>query len=80
MPWFGMDIGGTLSKLVFFEPNNIIVKNSNSQLLSDIVQYLTSNSVYGISGHRDAHLQVKLYLCISIKYIGYLSYNSFIHR
>ena len=23
MPWFGMDIGGTLTKLVFFEPTDI---------------------------------------------------------
>ena len=23
MPWFGMDIGGTLCKLVFFEPTDI---------------------------------------------------------
>ena len=22
MPWFGMDIGGTLSKLVYFEPSD----------------------------------------------------------
>ena len=22
MPWFGMDIGGTLSKLVYFEPGD----------------------------------------------------------
>ncbi|KFM77715.1 Pantothenate kinase 1, partial [Stegodyphus mimosarum] len=23
MPWFGMDIGGTLVKLVYFEPSDI---------------------------------------------------------
>ncbi|KAG7190577.1 hypothetical protein KM043_006667 [Ampulex compressa] len=34
MPWFGMDIGGTLSK------------------------YLTKNSAYGKTGHRDTHLQM----------------------
>lgn len=22
MPWFGMDIGGTLTKMVYFEPND----------------------------------------------------------
>lgn len=57
-----MDIGGTLSKLVFFEPNNIIMNNSNSHLLLNIIKYLTSNTIYGKSGHRDAHLQVKLFL------------------
>lgn len=58
MPWFGLDIGGTLSKLVFFEPNNIITGNPKSQLLLNIVKYLKSNSVYGKSGYRDVHLQV----------------------
>jgi hypothetical protein len=24
MPWFGMDIGGTLTKLIYFEPDDIM--------------------------------------------------------
>lgn len=60
MPWFGMDIGGTLSKLVFFEPMDEIAKKSQKemQLLSNITDYLFTNSIYGKSGHRDVHLQV----------------------
>lgn len=60
MPWFGMDIGGTLSKLVFFEPKDSIVEKTEdeTQLLSNVTKYLTKNSAYGKSGHRDTHLQV----------------------
>jgi len=65
MPWFGMDIGGTLCKLVFFEPtdindiNNGIKRNkSDHKTLLQIRRYLTTNKAYGKSGHRDAHLQM----------------------
>lgn len=62
MPWFGMDIGGTLSKLVFFEPKDEIAEQTEdeTQLLYNVTKYLTKNSAYGKSGHRDAHLQVNL--------------------
>ena len=64
MPWFGMDIGGTLVKLVYFEPTDIISheeeEDSSSELetLRNIQKYLTNNSAYGETGHRDIHLQV----------------------
>ncbi|XP_050443989.1 pantothenate kinase 1-like, partial [Adelges cooleyi] len=60
MPWFGMDIGGTLSKLVFFEPKDNVVENTEdeAQLLSNVTKYLTKNTAYGKSGHRDTHLQL----------------------
>lgn len=29
MPWFGMDIGGTLVKLVYFEPTDIAPEEEN---------------------------------------------------
>jgi len=66
MPWFGMDIGGTLSKLVFFEPKDSITAQTEdeTQLLSNVTKYLTKNSAYGKSGHRDAHQQV----CINFYY------------
>lgn len=55
-----MDIGGTLSKLVFFEPKDAIAEKTEdeTQLLANVTKYLTKNSAYGKSGHRDAHLQV----------------------
>ena len=59
-----MDIGGTLVKLVYFEPTDIISheeeEDSSSELetLRNIQKYLTNNSAYGETGHRDIHLQV----------------------
>lgn len=63
MPWFGMDIGGTLSKLVFFEPKDAIAEKTEdeTQLLFNVTKYLTKNSAYGKSGHRDVHQQVQYF-------------------
>lgn len=60
MPWFGMDIGGTLCKLVYFEPKDLPKAEIDSELesLKNIRRYLTKNSAYGRTGHRDIHLQV----------------------
>lgn len=59
MPWFGMDIGGTLVKLVYFEPYDILSEESQeAETLSKIQHYLKSNSAYGATGKRDAHLQM----------------------
>lgn len=61
MPWFGMDIGGTLCKLVYFEPKDITPDEANSEIdtLKNIRKYLTKNKAYGSTGHRDTHLQVR---------------------
>ena len=65
MPWFGMDIGGTLTKLVFFEPTDLNdisngVKRNKADLktILNIRRYLTTNKAYGASGHRDDHLEM----------------------
>lgn len=60
MPWFGMDIGGTLSKLVYFEPKDVTPAEANSEIetLKNIRKYLTKNKAYGNTGHRDTHLQM----------------------
>jgi type II pantothenate kinase len=60
MPWFGMDIGGTLTKLVYFEPTDITPDEEDSEVetLKNIRRYLTKNSAYGSTGHRDGHLQM----------------------
>jgi len=59
MPWFGMDIGGTLTKLVYFEPNDDEPgADQEAKVLRNIRRYLTKNSAYGQSGHRDIHLQL----------------------
>lgn len=60
MPWFGMDIGGSLAKLVYFEPKDITPDEANAEVetLKNIRRYLTKNSAYGKTGHRDIHLQM----------------------
>lgn len=60
MPWFGMDIGGTLTKLVYFEPKDITPDelDQEAETLRNIRRYLTKNSAYGKTGYRDTHLQV----------------------
>lgn len=60
MPWFGMDIGGSLAKLVYFEPTDISKDEIDAEIetLKNIRRYLTKNSAYGSTGHRDIHLQV----------------------
>ncbi|XDV43161.1 hypothetical protein PO909_011684 [Leuciscus waleckii] len=54
-PWFGMDIGGTLVKLVYFEPKDITAEEEQEEVenLKSIRRYLTSNTAYGKTGmHR----------------------------
>ncbi|MBN3275783.1 PANK3 kinase, partial [Polyodon spathula] len=60
-PWFGMDIGGTLVKLVYFEPIDISAEEEQEEVesLKSIRKYLTSNVAYGTTGIRDTHLELK---------------------
>lgn len=67
MPWFGMDIGGTLVKLVYFEPTDTNEHEdeqsddeaeNEAETLKNIRRYLTKHKAYGHSGHRDTHLQM----------------------
>lgn len=65
-PWFGLDIGGTLVKLVYFEPKDITAEEEEEEVesLKSIRKYLTSNVAYGSTGIRDVHLELKdLTLC-----------------
>ncbi|OXB75847.1 UNVERIFIED_CONTAM: hypothetical protein H355_009480 [Colinus virginianus] len=65
-PWFGLDIGGTLVKLVYFEPKDITAEEEDEEVenLKNIRKYLTSNVAYGSTGIRDVHLELKdLTLC-----------------
>ncbi|XP_048243002.1 pantothenate kinase 3-like isoform X2 [Haliotis rufescens] len=60
MPWFGMDIGGTLTKLVYFEPRDIAASEEQEEVetLRTIRRYLTGNVAYGKTGIRDVHLEM----------------------
>nr|XP_033808790.1 pantothenate kinase 1-like isoform X2 [Geotrypetes seraphini] len=65
-PWFALDIGGTLVKLVYFEPKDITAEEEQEEVenLKSIRKYLTSNVAYGRTGIRDVHLELKdLTLC-----------------
>lgn len=60
MPWFGIDIGGTLTKLVYFEPKDEshFELEKENEVSQNLRYYLTKRLTYGKSGHRDVHLQV----------------------
>lgn len=61
MPWFGIDIGGTLTKLVYFEPTDgTEYLETEDELMREktIHHYLTNNKSYGETGVRDVHLQL----------------------
>uniref|UniRef100_A0A8C5K5D7 Pantothenate kinase 3 n=1 Tax=Jaculus jaculus TaxID=51337 RepID=A0A8C5K5D7_JACJA len=59
-PWFGMDIGGTLVKLSYFEPIDITAEEEQEvESLESIRKYLTSNVAYGSTGIQDVHLELK---------------------
>ena len=76
MPWFGMDIGGTLTKLVYFEPTDLSEAEEECEVetIKNIRKYLKSNSAYGDTGHRDAHLQV--FFLVSIAHWIYFKFLS----
>jgi type II pantothenate kinase len=58
MPWFGMDIGGSLTKLVYFEPTEDSVDQNEKNNLKRVRKYLMKRETYGKTGHRDARLQM----------------------
>lgn len=60
-PWFGIDVGGSLVKLVYFEPLDLseeeIVKEGD--VLKTIRHYLVGNTAYGNTGIRDVNHELK---------------------
>lgn len=56
MPWFGIDIGGTLVKVVFFDPKD--ATPDEEVTLKRIRRYLRSAKPYGTTGKRDSHLEM----------------------
>lgn len=61
MPWFGLDIGGTLTKLIYFEPKDYtnLEEEQEKETAKTIRKYLVGNIAYGTSGIRDVHLEMK---------------------
>ncbi|GFO05283.1 pantothenate kinase 3 [Plakobranchus ocellatus] len=59
MPLFGMDIGGTLTKLVYFEPDHFDdFDQEERETLKTIQRYLIGSTAYGTTGIRDVHLEM----------------------
>lgn len=56
MPWFGIDVGGSLIKVVFFDPKE--ATREEMVTLKRIRRYLKSSKPYGETGKRDAHLEM----------------------
>lgn len=57
MPWFGIDIGGTLVKLAYFDPD--VNDDSSESVSANIRRYLKSTRYYGSTGVRDEHLELR---------------------
>jgi len=56
MPWFGIDVGGSLVKVVFFDPKD--TTDEELVTLKRIRRYLKSSKAYGATGKRDSHLEM----------------------
>lgn len=54
-----MDIGGTLTKFVYFEPENFDEFDvEEREILQTIHRYLLGDTAYGKTGIRDVHLEM----------------------
>lgn len=56
VPWFGIDIGGSLVKVVFFDPNETLP--GEEETLNKARMYLKTSKAYGQTGKRDGHLEM----------------------
>lgn len=73
MPWFGIDVGGSLVKIVFFDPRE--ASKEELPTLRRIRRYLKSTKAYGTTGRRDAHLEMAN--CVIQKRSGTLHFIRF---
>lgn len=56
--WFGIDIGGTLTKGVYFECAHTSNDPEQKAAIELIRKYVRSSLTYGSSGTRDEHLEI----------------------
>lgn len=73
MPWFGLDIGGSLVKVVFFDPKESLP--DEEETLNRARFYLQRSKAYGKTGKRDGHLEMSD--CIINNRIGTLHFIRF---
>ena len=60
--WFGLDIGGTLCKSVYFEtimPRDKTESKGDEIDITNLRNYLMSSETYGSSGTRDSKLMLR---------------------
>lgn len=57
---FGLDIGGTLCKVVYFEPEETFTHLQTS-LKGRVSTFIRRSSSYGVTGRRDSELEVSLH-------------------
>ncbi|CAL1276236.1 unnamed protein product [Larinioides sclopetarius] len=55
MPWFGIDIGGSLVKVVYFEPTD---NSKESEDHENLKTFVKGRAAYCNTGTRDVHLQM----------------------
>lgn len=77
-PWFGMDIGGTLVKLVYFEPVDITAEEEQEEVenLKSIRRYLTSNVAYGRSQVPQLNTHTYTHKCQHTHIYTYTHFNA----
>lgn len=73
MPWLGLDIGGSLVKVVFFDPKETLC--GEEKILERTRLYLKSSKAYGATGKRDDHLEMSN--CIINNRLGSLHFIRF---
>ena len=57
--WFGIDIGGTLTKGVYFESHCASDDHEQEAAIEQIRKFVKSSVKYGSTGMRDEHLEIK---------------------
>ncbi|KAG8199471.1 hypothetical protein JTE90_009319 [Oedothorax gibbosus] len=57
MPWLGIDIGGSLVKVVYFEPTDS-TDEREAEANENIKQFVKGRAAYCNTGSRDTHLQM----------------------
>ncbi len=60
--WFGVDIGGSLAKCVYYETQDDQAQSTNAderEGVASVKKFIKSNLKYGSSGSRDERLEMK---------------------
>ncbi|XP_060790818.1 pantothenate kinase 1-like [Neoarius graeffei] len=77
-PWFGLDIGGSLVKLVYFEPNDMTTEEEEELgRLQTICSYLRSNTLYRKCAAQDIQLELRdLSVCGQVGTLHFIRFQT----